>query len=893
MRLALVVVPSLTKAAATTRRVSALGDQLHDRLSEPDANFRVEVLETRGRLGERISAILREHGGNGPTLVFVSGRISLADDGPQLDLSGGSELLFSELRASLVSGADDVVLVLDAGHVGDPDDPTLSATLIDAAIAAIEPKESGISLLVGARPTDAATTPKSEFARSFLTALDDARSKLARSGAVTAAQVYRSMRDNADLFHEIPAAGYFPGRREFPLLVEQSVVVGSESTAPASMKSTRPSVRPSIPPAVKLPVVEDAWREGTNASKAGRPAEAIEHYKKALLLLGQKPERAELYYRIGREKEALGSAAEAIHNYDKALGIEPLHHEAHNRASKLLQTEGDFARLERFLRRRLDARSDTPGKIKELSAIAALWQTLAGEPAKAIAALEQWIALEPNADALARLIEARTGAARHAAANQARKELAALLETDPGRRGRVLLEAATTAEKHLPGGGDALDLAKAALDADPALLEALEVAARALGSRRRWKELAELYEWLLGRVSGDVVIWDLGKKLGMLYRDELDDAERATAAFSRAVEKKPSDLELRFWLTELHEAQRDYAAAARQMRAAASESSRDANVYRRALWCFEKTGEADSAWCAANVLDHLGEADINESLLADTHRPEGLLVARASFSEAEWSSLRSERDDALESLLERVAPAAIELRVRDLEKNKRLPRLDESTQQNPSGTTTLMRSLAWTARLLGTGVPVVHVLPTVEGDLSPLPLVESTAVAGRNVASGLDLPELAFLWARVLSYLRPEHRLVIFYPTALDVAKLLLGTLALVGVEEAEGDALALSKALAELVDDDVLGEVEELARALEKKRLRTRVGRYVRGVHRAAGRAGLIACGDIARAVALVERFPLGVELEARAQTDDLHAFSISVEHARIREHLGVSLKA
>lgn len=166
-------------------------------------------------------------------------------------------------------------------------------------------------------------------------------------------------------------------------------------------------------------------------------------------------------------------------------------------------------------------------------------------------------------------------------------------------------------------------------------------------------------------------------------------------------------------------------------------------------------------------------------------------------------------------------------------------------------------------------------------------------MAGRNVASGLDLPELAFLWARVLSYLRPEHRLVIFYPTALDVAKLLLGTLALVGVEEAEGDALALSKALAELVDDDVLGEVEELARALEKKRLRTRVGRYVRGVHRAAGRAGLIACGDIARAVALVERFPLGVELEARAQTDDLHALSISVEHARIREHLGVSLKA
>lgn len=896
MRLAIVVVPSVAKAKATARRVSALADRLVERLAEPDAAYRVEVLEARGRLGERVEALLRESRPAGPTFVFVSSELVLDEEGPAFALAGDARLPLIDLRTTLAAHADQVILVVDARHAPDLDDPTLSATLIDAARAAVEPRESGITLVIGAEPDAEGEAGASLFAQAFLAALDRARSQLSRSGGVGADAVYREMKDDGDRFHAIPAAGFFPGRGDFPVLVQQSVVVGGAESSPPSRRSGHPaatSVRPSIPPGARTPAVEEAWKQGSAAASQGRHAEAVEHYKKALLLLGKKPERAELYHRMGDAKAALGKNAEALHNYDKALGVEPLHHEAFERARALLEAEKSFARLEALYRRRLEARSDVTAKVKELAAIATLWVDQAKDPSKAIPALEHWVRLSEDAEALERLVDALSAAGRHAGANEARKRLAKLIEDDPPKRAGVLAAAAQVAQKHLPGGGDALDLARAALDADANVLSALEVAALALGTRRRWRELAEIYESILPRIADDVVAWDLGKKLGMLYRDELDDLDAALRVFTVSAQKNLADVEIRFWLAELYEARQDHAASAEQMRQAAFSAPERGDVHRRALWCFEKTGDADAAWNAACVLDQLGEADINESLVADAHRPEGLINARGAFGPDQWCDLRPERDEALDHVLALVTPAAVELRLERLEAGGQLPKLTDATLQNPTGTTTLMRSLSWTARLFGVQAPAVHVLPKVDGDLTPLPLGEGTAAAGIALASGLELPDLAFLWARVLAYLHPDHRLLVFYPTAPDVAKLLLAAMAVARDETAEGDAGVVAERLLSVLDDSARDELARAVTELGKKRLKSRVASHVRCVHAAAGRAGLVATGDLARAISVVGRSPLRSGPSEAEQIGDLRAFAISAAHGRIRRHLGVALRS
>lgn len=896
MRFAAVVAPSYERTSGASRRMARLADVLAARLSEPDAGYQVEVVEARGRVGDRLAHLLDGRRSKGPVLVVVSGEVLLDEDGaPALHLTGDSWLPFSELRATLAAAEDQTLLVVDAGHESEDDDAAASVSLVAAIRDAMDPKQSGISLMVGARPLDEERTGPSTFISGLLASLEQCAASLAKSGQVDAQQVYETLRGDEDRFHRIPAAGWFRGRHEFPLLQQPSIVIGGSDSMPPSVRaSARPPARggPSIPPEELSPAADESWRAGNEAARAGRHQDAIDGYKKALLLLGKKPERADLYFRIGRAKLALGSEAEAVLNFDKALAIEPLHHEAFEQSARLLRRQKDFTALGRLRERRFDARTDLDAKVRELAAIAKMWLDEAGSAKLAIPTLERWRALREDAEVLELMVRALTDGERHAAANEARKQLAAMLEDQPARRARVLLAAARTALEHLPQGGDAVALARAALEVDPTALEALEVAAGLLGKKRRWAELAELYEVLLEHSADPIVSWDIAKKLGLLYRDELDDAQGAKRGFAAAVDKKPEDVELRFWLAELAEAERDARSAADHMRAAAEQAADRPDIFRRALFCFEKSGEADSAWNAAAVLDQMGEADINESLLADTHRPEGLIAARGTLSDTDWLLLRPEVDEPLERLLLALTPAAIRVRQREVEAAKSLPALGEATLQNPNGTTTLVRSMSWTARLLGVAPPALHLLPSVEGELSPLPLEQPTAAAGRAVGSGLDLAELAFLWGRVLSYFNTSHRLLVFYPGLSDVAKLLLAGLAVAGVDEPAEETEALADALGDELGDEGIEAVSDAAHDFRKRRVRSRVERYVRSVHACATRTGLLACGDVARAVALVERFPLRAEVPVERQIADVRSFSISRQYADVRERIGVAVR-
>ncbi len=438
--------------------------------------------------------------------------------------------------------------------------------------------------------------------------------------------------------------------------------------------------------------------------------------------------------------------------------------------------------------------------------------------------------------------------------------------------------------------------AKAALEQDPGALAALEIAAVVLGAARRWRELAALYEGVLEKTPDAHLSWDLAKKLGLLFRDELDDAEGAKRAFSLAVERGPEDAETRVWLAELHEAERDYERAAAELRAAVRLRPRDTDLVRRALWCFEKTGEADAAWSAACVLDHLGEADINESLAADTHRPDGLIAARASLHDEVWERdlLAKDRDGELERLLSVVREVAHRVRLDELSRDGKLPRLDDASRHDATGTTTLARSLSWTCRLLGFEVPALYVEAGVPGQLLALPTAEPVVMADRALGSGLSLPELAFLWARTLSVFRPEYSLRRVFHTLPEMARLLLAALSVGGA--VDGSTLdkatrALARALDDELDEAAHAELEEAAGSFDKRGAGARVENWLLRADRISGRLGLVACGDLHLAAGMCERFPLASS-SSEEQVDDLIGFAVSAEHADIRRRLGVAIK-
>jgi tetratricopeptide (TPR) repeat protein len=905
MRLAVVVASSYPKSTSVARLPVAEvdGRRMAERLGGDDARFVVEEIPPDRRLGSELESVVDQISaarGESTLFFYFSGYAALGDSGElelELDARRGPRLAVSSLRASFEK-LDQAVVMLDLVHAPDEYDPTISTAYVAAARDALAPKESGIGLLVAARPSDRSAHVPSPLTHLLLRALERLAPSAGgrRAEAITLPTAYESMREDRELFHELPAAGCFRGRRDLALLVPPSVVVAD--AASRSEPPPRSSVRPSAAPVSLPPTPAGSTAEGDELAAKGDHEGAIDAYKRALLLSGstKNPERALLYHRIGRAKRALGSTSEAVHNFDKALAIDPLHEAAFRAARELCVAERDFQRLEKLHRRRLEVSKEPDRRVAELRAIAELWQDDAKDDRHALPAIEQWIELRPDLEAHERLVGAFDRIGRPAAAVSARKRLAELSD-DPVRRGQLLTDAARISESSLPNKGEAIELARQALEADAGALAALEIAATLLGKQRRWRDLAELYGAVLERTRDDPVAWDIAKKLGVLARDQLDDATLAKRAFSRALNHDPGDVELRYWLSELLQAEGDPAGAAAEMRRAARDAPRDPDVFRRALWLFEKSGEADAAWCAAAALDQLGEADINESLLADAHRPEGLPAVRSGLDPEDWSigRLHPERDRELDQLFATIAEAAVALGAERLARSKRLPTLDPSTRQDvEKGTATVARSLLWTARLLAVELPALHVVPEVSGGMLTLPSAEPSVLVSRSLSSGVELPELAFLWGRQLWFHRREHLLVLAYPTLAELAGLLLAALAVSGhdSEAMDDEVQALAGELESRLDEPALAELRERASAMRTRGLRRRVVDWTRAVHLCAARAGLLATGDLARAADVIRRHPPTGGVEPEAQIDDLRAYSISREHAELRARIGVALR-
>ena len=959
MRLAIIIGSSYEKATNLPALPSSGIDVqfVADGLAEYDSGFSTMVLAPGKKLEAQLERVLDDCGDDNDVLFYFSGHVSVADGVADLllDHRKGGRLAFGRAVELFKGRARAALVVIDAVHAPVPEDPAASAAVVAEIREAVAPKESGVGLLVAARSSDRPVpSGPSLFTRLWLQALEGAR-PAEPGGAVTAAEVFSAMRNDEERFLEIPASGYFGGARELAMssgaqpgaptsqppssdaapmserapkkpkgrgsgsmkAVTDDAPVSSEEPpsserapmsdrAPKKPKSHRSGEMRAVQAPPKRvagpPSVEAMIAEGDAHAREGRGDEAVRAYKKALMFIGAKrsPEKLVLYVKIGERKLEAGSSREALSNFDKALAIDPQHAGAFTASADLLREQQDYVGLERLHRRRLEAQKTEDERFETLRVIAAMWLDEANDLKKGAEVLDKALALRPDdPGALELLVGVQDRLGRHARAVATRRKLAQALE-DPASRSAVLTDAARIVAEHLPNKADAVDLAREALEADASALGALEVAATQLGKKRRWRELVEVYESVLERTQDEQVAWDLAKKLGMLQRDELDDAEGACRAFELAIEKDESDVQLRYWLAELYQVSGDLEKAARQFQQAARFSPMSADVHRRALWLFEQQGRADAAWNACAALDYLGEADINESLVADAHRPEEQLAVTGGLTEEDWLEglFHPERDDDVNAILATVAEPAIRLRLEQLGDAGQLPDLDPARREDPeASTTTLARTLAWTSRLLGIDVPDLYLEPAVEGDLVAMPAEKPTAVASRKLGSGLSLPELAFLWGRNLALHRSEHRIVVFFPTLREVAVLFLAALSLGeeqsdAVESLDGDAARFAEALRESLSEDDAALLRHAVSRFEPTRARRRVRRWAHAIQFACNRAGLVACGDVQLAADLIRRFPAQTETSEDDQIGDLLAYSISDAYGTLRDRIGVTVK-
>jgi tetratricopeptide (TPR) repeat protein len=467
-----------------------------------------------------------------------------------------------------------------------------------------------------------------------------------------------------------------------------------------------------------------------------------------------------------------------------------------------------------------------------------------------------------------------------------------------------LTEALEGAAKLRLAAGDqdgALELLERWLRVDPNAVVATELAARLLSEAKRWDELVGLYELVMANVSEPAAAVELALEFAALCREKLDAPPRARAALLRASELAPDDARVHKLLARLEDRLDNFEGAMVHLRRMLRSQPGDAATFRTLLRSFERSARADGAWNAACALEVLGDADINESLLAQTHRPEGLLAARGCVSEAHWRErlFCPERERFVDDLFAAIADAIIEVGIETGRRKRRLEQLDPSTAYDPQASTaTLAKTLLWSARLLGMQLPKLYVVSDLKTAFATAPVKEPTLLVSKALGRGLELPELAFLWSRQLAFLRPEHRPIVLFPNVAELASLILAALSLGGTsnvafKKLEGDAKLFARSLKRHLSPEARQRLEQVVQGFPRRDASARMLAWARAVELAASRAGLLAVGDLELAVKTTRRFPLGGLVETEDHVQHLLSYSVSEEYETLRSALGVAVKS
>ncbi len=851
------------------------------------------------RLVEELDSALSDVVGGDSVLLYVAGFVYLEGDGSvALERSPGGgdgpsfEALAAELRRRHVQ---DGLFVVDALYQGE-DDGFVAAEYVDALARAVGAREGGYGLLAAACAARRAERSDVRWAMTSLVlgCLDDPAARDDR-GRVTVTRVYERVRMSPDLVLRVPSFANVRGITDFVLLDP------TPSAIPLPIPSGPVSVPPSSRASLELLVgaAEDAYARGAWD-------EALLGYKRALMVAppsgsgadaGQA--RASIYARIGEAKLMQGKRREAELNFDKALAASSTHRRSYEVLIELAAADRDWARV-LSLRKRLRAALDDPA---ELLPIAEVLEDRMRDVRGARLALEEArTALPRNVGVLTRLRAIYEKLSRWAKLAEVLEDLRAL-SSNPGERAELAFAQADVTLGRLreeAGEGRGIELLEAALEDDPAHERALSALVAVRTRRQEWGALDRVYKKLVDRYAerGDLDrAWETCRKLGLLRRDRSGDLDGALDAFEGALRCKPDDVETRAAVVDVLMTKGDLDRALRELERMSREAPTRVATFRKLFELHNRRGDVDRAWLAATALEELRAADMDHQLLIGQFRLEPGTGVRADavLDDEAWSRLLRApgSDDAVAAILSIVGRAAAASQVHSLRAKKKLFSLNPERKQSTESTASIVRTFVWASHVLGAPLPDLYVYDDVPGGLAAVQGEAMATAMGPAVRSGLPVRELAFLVGRHLTYYRPEHYALIFFPTLAEMTKLFLAavSLALPSLFSAAGRSVAALRA--KLGNELQEGERDALVAAAE--RFEERGGKldlasWIRGVELTATRAGMLLSGDLAVVMHVLRREQRSIaDVSLDDKRADLLAFSASSALAELRRMLRV----
>lgn len=672
-------------------------------------------------------------------------------------------------------------------------------------------------------------------------------------------------------------------------------VIADADRPPVSLRA--PSKLPPMPEVG--PILEEAAKFRSQKEWDSE----LDAYKRALFVLPAEATtvQASIYACIAEVKRAQGKPREAETNYEKALTVNSKHMRSIDGLIRMAAKGKEWDRLVLARRRKVDAFDDPDEKADELCVIADLEERRLKDVDKALATLETAAKLRPNdVGILLKLRDGYTLTKHWHRLVDCLDELVRV-STQPRHRGSFRFAQADVVLGRLREEPRGLAFLEMALDEDPQCDRALSALVAVRTRREEWPELAAIYERLIDRYAGlgdRDRAWEVCRKLGILRRDRLLDGPGALEAMSGAVQLRPDDAETRAALAELYTAKGERARAARELELAASFAPLRAQTYRRLYDLHQRAQRPDRAWLAATCLEELGASDVAQELVIEQFRPEGPIRPTTGLAAKWWNELlvAEGADPLVDAIMTVIGEPAIALRLEELEAKKKVPSLDLAKKLDKGSTASVVRTFVWAARALGISLPELYSLGDVPSGIAAIQHPKRATALGSTVIAGRPVQELAFLAGRHLTYYRPEHYPLVFFPTLAELSTLVLGALRLVipGISfppPAEG----ASKVNAELggrLSADQKKALSEIVGRLDARGGKLDLFAWIRSVELTAQRAGVLLAGDLRVAMRLLKDETRTIaELTSDDKRGDLLAYCASDRYAELRERMGVSV--
>ncbi len=912
MRFAFLVAPRYTRRPDLARYCTSARDAsaVREKLTTPGFDFQVVDVPEADTAEGWLGPLLARHnvGVDDAVVLYVSAVADLDDAGElmlevdQAETTRGGQLRqripVARIRSGLTtSGVRSAALVMDLIHAGAAD-PVQASEMAAAVRRIFAPELSGYSILCAVRSAEQAMLDKggpAPFTSLLLRTIErpDARNSV---GVVLVSRVMECIRQDPDLYTDVPCFSMVPGRRDLSLFSATSVTPSAHDAGPVSARVSSP------PSSRRAPGITDVLEEALEARDRGEMDTAADLFKKALLLLDDKsPARADVYVHLASIKLAQGKRREAALNFRKAVAIDAGKAQALEGLAEALHAEGDFAEAAKVRRDLLALMTTDEARFDVLLSLADD-EEKARHPQGALDALEAARRIRPGDTAvLARL--AQVYDAQHAFDRVVDIKVAiAELKGQDEEVARSLVLAADFALDRANDADRALALYAKALDRDPLTARAFDVISTLLIDR----EDDEAYERALlaqtvrldrvGAHAAEAALW---RTIATLRKQRRGDLHGAIEALDRCVERVPTDVEARVELATLLVEAQEVDAAVMSLEIAAWHAPGRVETYRTLMSVCSQVGKVDRAWNAAGAIVQMGEADLDEDLFFQQYRLDGPVRPTRSLDESSWQWLYPPgHDEHVRAILRVAAAPGIDLRLGQLRANHQLPELDPRLRQDPeTSTVSVTRTFKWASKILDVPLPEVYVADDVPGGIAAVPAEMPTALVGRTVLSGRSLKELAFLVGRDITFYRPEHYVLVMYPTLRELTSLFLGAVRAVRPklplpEATRREIVEVARHIDGMLTGESRGELDLVVTQFEEAGGRADLAGWARSIEIAAMRAGLLLCGDIEVVHDVLVKDGRDVaDLTTVDRMNDLLPFLVSESYAKLRERIGVQV--